>query len=1142
MTSETIVSPSGNKRPFNLKTISFLAICLTGFIFYALFNRQVFPAASIDIKLTRAQATAKSRLVAEKLGYELKNTLESTAFEVDDDAKTVLEFKLGVPEANRVMKDKVPVWLWHSRFCKPLSDDQVYCSWTTNGQFKSAFHFFPNDKKFKTVSQEEALEIAKSFVGKTAGFDLSGYELYDQGSESKPNRTDHHFVWRKPAYPESELRVKVEVAGNQVSSYRYYLAPTDTWSREYKKIRELNELLGKIASFFLFLFLVATLVAFVHALAKHNVRWRFTLISSTAVALLVFLDQLNNLSYSFIDNYNTSTDFPDFLIQSILLFILMSLGAFAASVFIVGGAETVYRSSFPRHTALPALFTLRGMAQKDGAKKTTIGYLLPGLMMFWVIIYYKVGDKFGYFCPLDVSDYRVLGNYFPALSGALMGVSAAGLEELSCRVVGLGLLTKWLKNFWLANFLQAVIWGFAHSQYPQEPCYARGIELSVIGLIFGAIVRTYGVFPCIVAHYLYDAFLTVEPVFASHRALLILPSIAILFPFALAVFYSRRWAKNNQFEVDAIDLSNASVARPVVPPRHHEKSDEQISVSYAPLSKRLRQILVAIAVIGFAFLAVPADQELGDGKQLSIDCHQALNFARKALFDDGVAVSRYSHVVELVHKPDQSDVLTYQYLTDVAGRDKTRQFYNQVEPWLEWRVRFFKALEPKVYWVYLNGDGSKRAVLLEDIDEGDGAKLDKDTAFKIVGSYITKNRAEFLPYKLANTTKTSRPKRNDYQFDLFMPKFDVGGAAAKLQVEMKGERLASLLLHWDLPDSWKWPRQQRMWYQQVSLILLIVGGIAILIATCWWGVHVLRVTHVPWRPVLVTTSIVLIAAIVGSLNEIPTIFNSYDTAESLNSFIGQTIAMELLRTLLLITGYALLAAVGLSCLKFSYPAALQQLRASLLTMPGEASDKIMRLQFLTDAAIGSAAFIAVMVALKAAESLALAKLSPEVRIDTLSFPTSMLTDASPSLGLLCAMVLQLVLISMLLSILMSFWRRFLRGWRGLLLLFIFAVSVGGMSWYWQSALIKSTIGIAGCFFVWLFVTRVARQNALTYVFVSIQVLSLFYLSAFVAHAQKVVLPEILLLYAAVSLPYLLAAVFWLIDRRAIGTTGRSETD
>src|SRR5271154_3765398 len=122
MTSQPIVSTSGKKRPWSLKAISFIAVCLMGFVFYALFNRQVFPAASIDVKLTRAQATAKSRLMAEKLGYDLKNTLESTTFAVDDDAKTVLEFKLGVPEANRVMKDKVPVWLWHSRFCKPLSD------------------------------------------------------------------------------------------------------------------------------------------------------------------------------------------------------------------------------------------------------------------------------------------------------------------------------------------------------------------------------------------------------------------------------------------------------------------------------------------------------------------------------------------------------------------------------------------------------------------------------------------------------------------------------------------------------------------------------------------------------------------------------------------------------------------------------------------------------------------------------------------------------------------------------------------------------------------------------------------------------------------------------------------------------------
>jgi hypothetical protein len=1139
MTSDSIApaSPASQfRRPYNFKTLAFIVICLTGFVFYALFNKQVFPAASIDIKLTQNEATAKSRLIAEKLGYDLKNTLSSTTFTVDDDAKTVLEFKLGIAEANQVMKDKAPVWLWHTRFCKPLSDDQVYVSWTTNGQFKSAFHLFPNDKKFQTVSQEEALEIAKSFVSKIAGFDLTGYELYDRGSESKPNRTDHHFGWYKNAYPESQLRVRVEVAGNQVSSYRYYLAPTDTWSRDYKRIRESNELLGKAAAFFLFFFLAATLVAFVYGLTRHDVRWRFTLISSAAVAILVFLDQLNNFSYSFVDNYRTSVDFSNFLVRTFLLFILQSLGAFAASIVMVGGAETVYRASFPKHVTLPALFSLKGIAQTDYARKLAMGYLLPGLMMFWMISYYKFGERFGYFCPLGVDDYRVLGNYFPALSGALIGVSAAGLEELSCRVVGLGLLTKWLKSFWVANLLQAMIWGFAHSQYPQEPSYARGIELTVIGLIFGAIVRSYGVLPCMVAHYLYDAFLTVEPVFASHQALLILPSVAILLPFAVALWYCRHWAERHQLEADAYDLSNAAAEKSVLPQHQHEQQPAEVLISYIPLSKASKLKLIGIAVVGLTFLALPKDDELGKSKQVTIDAHQALGLARKALADDAVAVSKYSSVVELVPKPDASGLQTYQYLTEVVGRAKTGRFFDQVEPGLEWRVRFFKALEPKIYWVYLNGDGSKRAVLLEDIDEGDGAKLDKDAAFKIAENYINKNRPEFLPFKLANATKTARPKRNDYSFDLTVPKFKVGETAAKLQAALKGDRLAELLFTWDLPDSWKFQHEKKQHYQQVALVMLIVCGMAIVIATLWWGVHVLRSTTIPWRHLWVTTGVCLTAGVATTLNSLPTIFSGYDTAESLNSFIGQTVATESLRVLLMTIGYALLAAVGLSCLKFSYPTAMQQLQVALLLMPRGASERVMRLQLFIDATAGSAAFIGVMVALKALLSLVTIKLSPEITIATLSFPATVLTVASPLLELLSAIVLQLVFLAMATAIVASFWHRFLTGWRGVLLLSTFALSIGSVSWYWQNAIIQSVFDVFEVFLVWIFVTRVAKQNVLTYAFVFLQGTTLLYLSTFFAHASKVALPEMLLLEAIAVSPYLVTFVIWLIERNESGSS------
>jgi hypothetical protein len=42
--------------------------------------------------------------------------------------------------------------------------------------------------------------------------------------------------------------------------------------------------------------------------------------------------------------------------------------------------------------------------------------------------------------------------------------------------------------------MQAMIWAFMHSSYAQQPAYARGVELTIVGLFYGYIMRRYGSF------------------------------------------------------------------------------------------------------------------------------------------------------------------------------------------------------------------------------------------------------------------------------------------------------------------------------------------------------------------------------------------------------------------------------------------------------------------------------------------------------------------------------------------------------------------------------------------------------------------------------------------------------------------------
>ena len=60
---------------------------------------------------------------------------------------------------------------------------------------------------------------------------------------------------------------------------------------------------------------------------------------------------------------------------------------------------------------------------------------------------------------------------------------------------------------WLAVVLSAATWGFLHSSYPQMPGYVRGIELTVVGIVWGTLLLRYGIVATLTAHYLYDCWL-----------------------------------------------------------------------------------------------------------------------------------------------------------------------------------------------------------------------------------------------------------------------------------------------------------------------------------------------------------------------------------------------------------------------------------------------------------------------------------------------------------------------------------------------------------------------------------------------------------------------------------------------------------
>ena len=89
--------------------VTLALISAAGIACYVLFDRQVFPSAAIDLKLSRQQATARSAEIAAIVGYRPEGTLKSTTFNYNQGAKTFLEYELGTEKAKELMRREFPV-------------------------------------------------------------------------------------------------------------------------------------------------------------------------------------------------------------------------------------------------------------------------------------------------------------------------------------------------------------------------------------------------------------------------------------------------------------------------------------------------------------------------------------------------------------------------------------------------------------------------------------------------------------------------------------------------------------------------------------------------------------------------------------------------------------------------------------------------------------------------------------------------------------------------------------------------------------------------------------------------------------------------------------------------------------------------
>jgi hypothetical protein len=658
-----------------------------------------------------------------------------------------------------------------------------------------------------------------------------------------------------------------------------------------------------------------------------------------------------------------------------------------------------------------------------------------------------------------------------------VGASASFFEELTYRVLAMTILQKLVKKFWLANLLQAAAWAFMHSNYPQEPPYARGIELTCVGVVYGGVLRQFGLLACLCSHYVFDAFLGVAPLFTAAQPALTLSALLGVAPFLVALIAAVWMAKVKGIVADEQPLNNASI-----PPTRGTAEIEDIFPAspyhYKPLSARARQALVALALMasviefGYFFPIV------GQNAELRISRAEATETARRYMLEHDFSPKEYFETAWLAPGLDSQAM---QYIFEKDGLAKTQALATIPSHALLWQVRFFKPMDPAEFLVTLDSKGAALSCGVVLAEEAAGARLSKAEAGRKVDSYLRLQHPEMVPFQLEDASETRRKNRTDWDFRYEVPMYKVADAEYKVMVTTTGGTVSGYDQSWQLPDKWLWERSQQSTKDQVCRHLVEAMTLIGLIAAIWWAVGVARSGAIRWRPPILMALAVSLLVIPQALNSLPEFFVGYGNDTPLLSYFIAQGVRQILTAVSSIAMTVGLAAFGLASFRLMFP------RTSVpeilhTAIAGETrEERAARFDFWMDAVLIGYSFGVGQRALTVVWSALHAYISPVATLAPIKSICALANVLNPSFDVFLDAVSAGISFLLLCGVLIGLYAKYFRSVRSYLLLAaLVSLLYPSTEKYWQDYALSVVINFIYAVGTWLLIAKLGRQNLVAY--------------------------------------------------------------
>jgi membrane protease YdiL (CAAX protease family) len=594
---------------------------------------------------------------------------------------------------------------------------------------------------------------------------------------------------------------------------------------------------------------------------------------------------------------------------------------FLALVFMAG--EGMMRLGFPDHIQQWKMWS-PGVANSTPALGRTVApYLILGIELGFVVAFYLVTSRFlGWWSPASaLAEPDFLATYLPWLTAVSTSLFAAFSEEITFRAIPIGAAAILGRRYgrpglwiWSAVIVQALVFGAAHANYPQQPAFARVVEIFPTYLAWGAICVYFGLIPSIIGHFTYDLVFFSLPLFAAETTGIWFDRFMVIAAgtLPLAIVFVVRWRKGAVSAAPdwALNRNWSPPARSA--PAATPPEARAVPAARRALSFRGMTAVAAAALLGLALWGTGLDTE--GSPHLTLTRHEAEAEARSTLEARGVRLG--PEWIPLFSISAERD-LAHQFVWREGSEEEYLALVGNFLNSPAWRVRFVSFDVPP--------EERAESYTLSSLASGQAPRVGHALPEGRPGETLTEEEARTLALRALedplgtapeavreiSADETVRPNRTDWTFTFAATEgYPLAKGEGRAEVQIAGNEVVGVSKYVHVPEDWEreWRAQERKRSFAIipsASILLILAAGALVLAVLRWSRGSLHSS-----PVRILSGVMATLLLLTAVNEWPATVSAFTTQLSFGNQVGISLLGLVLGLGLMAVGVSLLAALG----------------------------------------------------------------------------------------------------------------------------------------------------------------------------------------------------------------------------------------